>query len=157
MTVFTLKPEEYQRNYDIVETAIHDTALYLSINTGDSYQACENYVRDKIATGGQFEIKDPDVLCLSKETPANREILPIKFTEYVKDVIDNQWIMSPTMAVYENPKVKRSILAQYIAGNIKRRSAVKKEQHAAMMAGDKVLEEYKESQQTTFKMTLMLL
>ena len=151
MTVFTLKPEEYQRNYDIVETAIHDTALYLSINTGDSYPDCEEYVRNKVSSGGQFQMHDPDVLCLAKDTPANRAIKPIKFTEYIKDVIDNQWIMSPTMAVYENPKVKRSILAQYIAGNIKRRSAVKKEQHAAMMAGDKVLEEYKESQQTTFK------
>lgn len=151
MNVFTLKPEEYKRNYDILNEAISDTAFYLSVQTGDSLQDCREYVEKQIAKGGQFEINDPEVLCLSKETPGNRDIIPITFTEYIKDVCDKEWILSPTMAVYENPKVKRSILAQYIAGNIARRSAVKKEQHAAMMAKDKVLEAYKESQQTTFK------
>ncbi len=151
MNVFTLKPDEYKRNYDILNEAISDTALYLSIQTGDSIEDTRKYVESQIAKGGQFQIEDPQVLCLSKESPGNREILPITFTEYIADICKNEWILSPTMAVYENPKVKRSILAQYIAGNIQRRSAVKKEQHAAMMAGDKVLEAYKESQQTTFK------
>ena len=151
MSVFTLEPDEYKRNYDILNTAVVDTATYLSIQTGDSLEDCLAYVRASISKGGQFEIKDPEVLCLAKETPGNRTIKPITFTEYLNDVIENEWIISPSMAVYENPKIKKSLLAQYIAGNIKRRGIVKGEMHEASMAGDHVLEEYKNSQQSTFK------
>ena len=151
MNNFVLKPTEYKRNIDIIGAYHRDSATYLSKMTGRPYEECLEYVIQVTSKGGKHAMVDPDVLCLSKEKEGERTRLTLKLSEYFKDIVENHRLLSPTLAVYLHPNVKRSLLSKYIAGNIKRRSTFKKEGQAAKMAGNAQLAALRENQQTTMK------
>lgn len=150
-SIFTLKPEEYTRDIDVVSAYIRDAATYLHKRTGESLEKCLQYVKDTTRPGGKHGIRDPEVFCLSKDKPGERTPTTIRFSQYMQDTVERRDLMSPTMATYINPKIKRSLLAEYISINIKRRAQVKHEQFEAEMAGDEVLADFKKNRQTSFK------
>ena len=152
MNSFVLAGEEYQRNINFLEAYRRDMATYLQLQTGKSYEVCLSFVNKAIGEGGEFEMKDPDVLCLTKHKPGHRNDEVIKLTEFFSDVVSNQRLLSPTLAVYINPKEKRSVLAKYIAGNIQRRSTAKHEMFAAKASNNDALYTFKDIQQTSFKL-----
>lgn len=151
MNHFVQKPADYKRDINILEAYHRDSATYISKMTGRPFEECLEYVIQQTARGGKHPMHDPDVLCLSKEKEGERTKLVIKFSEYLQDVIEKGNLLSPTLAVYLHPNVKRSLLAKYISGNIKRRGKYKKEGQAAKMAGDLELAQLRENQQTTMK------
>lgn len=148
---FTLAPNEYGRDLNVLKHYVNDAALYLQKRTGKPYQTCVDYVIKKTGREGDMGITDPDTLVLAKETDGQREERVIPFSEYLKDVEVNNRIISPTMAVYHNADDKKSLLSEFISQNIARRSQSKKEKFAAKQAGNKELEEFKENEQKSFK------
>lgn len=151
MNNFVLKPTEYKRNIDLIPAYHRDAATYLSKMTGRSYEECLEYVITVTAKGGKHGMVDPEALCLSKEKEGERTRLVLPLTEYFRDIIEQRHLLSPTLAVYLHPNVKRSLLSKYISGNIARRGKFKKEGQAAKMAGDSQLAALRENQQTTMK------
>jgi len=134
---FVKSAEEYGRDLNVISNYRKDAALYLHKRTGKDLDVCMEYVSTVTSPGGKFEGEDPTVLCLSKEKPGTRSIVYPTFTEYLQDVVGRKALMSPTMAVYLHPDEHQSLLSTYIANNIAKRSAVKKQKFACTMAGDK--------------------
>lgn len=149
--IFTLKPEEYKRDIDIIKAYVEDQALYLHKRTGQPLEVCTAHVRKTIRPGGQHALRDPEVFCLSKDKPGERTAITIPFSQYLDDVVERQDLMSPTMATYLHPEKKRSLLAEYISINIKRRSSVKHQQFEAKMANNMVLHDFMKNTQTSLK------
>lgn len=149
--IFTNAPSEYQRDIDIVDGYVTDAAFYLHKQTGRPLDQCTSFVRDKIQPGNGFNVRDPEVLVLSKETPGNRTPVVMTFTKYLQDISDQNLIISPTLAAYYPQSTKRSLLSDYIAGNIAERGRVKGEMFEAKMNGQKQLAEFKNIEQSTKK------
>jgi hypothetical protein len=150
--LFTRAPEDYKRDINVLPHAVMDAAFYLHKQTGMDILECKQYVIDQIKPGGDLEIRDPKILCLSKEKAGERTQLIMPFTHYLKDVVATGNLISPTMAVYTNPKVKRSVLSDYIAVNIKKRAAAKKAMFVAKNEGNTVLSIFKDLEQTCAKL-----
>lgn len=151
MLLFTKEPGEYGRDLDMVKHYVNDAAFYLSKKTGRSIEECAAVVKREIGPGGKFEMKDPRVMYLAKETEGNREMYFSTMSEYLRVVAERNCIMAATMAVYFNPNEKRSMLADYILGNLKKRKDVKKKMFECDMAGDKEGESFYNILQTTYK------
>lgn len=151
MPLFTRNPEEYTRDLDMHKFYIEQVATTLSTVFGDDIETTTNWVKKVTSKDGTYAIRDPRVIYLTKETPGNRELKIGTMSEYLIDVEQRQAIMSPTMAVYLNPKEKRSLLAEYILINLAMRSKVKKEMFVAKMSGDVAVEKFKNIVQSTYK------
>lgn len=151
MNHFTLKPEEYKRDLDIVGAYVRDTALYLSRMEGKPFDECERFVRKSISERGKFPLQDPPTRFLSKNKVGDRELTQDTFLNYLEDVTSKQSLLAPTLTVYVNPKFKKSLLANYIKYNMGLRKADKKDMFKADMAGDKVLYAFKKVMQNTRK------
>lgn len=150
---FTLKPEEYKRDLNIMQHYIEDSAFYLHKRTGKDLQTCEEFVKGAIAKGGVLETVDPPVLSLTKHTPANREKEVIPFSKYINDVIETNRIISPTMAVYLGPEEVESLSSKFIKRNIAKRYTSKEEMFEADKNGNEWLANFKDNEQTSFKIS----
>lgn len=119
---------EYQRDLDIVDPMMRDTALYLSAMTGDPLDQCLAYVQTEMAPGGQFELTDPKTMVLYKNEQGDREKKVVKFSQFLGRVKQHKLLLSPSMAVYLPENIRQSTHAQYIAEGVANRKSVKKEQ-----------------------------
>lgn len=151
MNPFVLPAQQYKRNLNIVRAYVEQNALYLHKETGEPYDDCVQFVQSQIKSGGQFPIKDPQVLSLEQVSPGNRQQVERTFLGYVGDAMDKNWIISPSMVCYERPEVNKSTSAAFIEGGIKERKKAKKEQFEARNRGDEVLEYIKDCEQNAKK------
>lgn len=151
MKHFVNPVETYRRDYQLIPTYLQDCAKYLSLQTGRAFEECLHYVSDAISPTGQFPLQIPEALVLVRNKLGDRERKTIPVTQYLNDVVENQEILSPTMAAYVHPDKKESLLARYIAGNLKRRKVAKKEMFMAGMRGDEVTRANKNAEQNSLK------
>lgn len=119
---------EYQRDLDIVDPMMRDTALYLSAMTGDPLDQCLAYVQTSMSEGGEFALTDPKTMVLYKNEQGDREKKVVKFSQFLGRVKQHKLLLSPSMAVYMPENIRQSTHAQYIAEGVANRKAVKKEQ-----------------------------
>ena len=59
--------------------------------------------------GGHFEIRDPAVEYIGKNQFEDREIRVTTLTNYIANIVNNEFIMAPTFTVYKNKKTRSSI------------------------------------------------
>lgn len=148
---FVKDKSEYKRNINIVDAYYRDTSTYLSKMTGKPFDACMIYVKSATAKGAKFPFIDPDVLLLSKEKEGERQKMVMKFSEYLGESASRRDLVAPTFTTYIHPKKTKSLLSLYIDGNLKKRSKLKKESIAAMMAKNMPLHYLRENQQNSTK------
>jgi len=147
-----LKPaSHYSRDLDVLGNYRSDMALYLSKRTGKPLADCQAWVNQVTAAGGRLEIKDPEVLHLARGKNGDREQKVLTYTEYLNNIKDRKLLFSPAMTVYENPNRRESLLSIYVTGNIEGRAKVKAEAFDAQMAGNHVVADIKENEQSTYK------
>lgn len=152
MTSFFVKPvEDYHRDID-VESAYHrDMATGLARVTGRSFESCLEYVKQVTSAGGRLAYQDPPMKYVGRKGSGDRAVKVSTFLNYLKTVDQHQLILAPSMTVYKNPKMEKSVTATYIGENIKKRSKSKKEMFAAKEAGDLSLHAFKKNEQQTHK------
>jgi len=147
-----LKPaNHYSRDLDVLGNYRNDMALYLSKRTGKPLEQCQAWVQQVTSAGGRLEIKDPEVLHLARNKSGDREQKVLTYTEYLNNIKDRKLLFSPAMTVYENPNRRESLLSIYVTGNIEGRAKVKAEAFDAQMAGNHVVADIKENEQSTYK------
>lgn len=152
MKHFVNPPSSYQRRINLIPTYVEDSALYLSLQTGQPMEICRDFVQEEIGRGGEHELVFPETMLLSRsKTTGDRTIRTMPFNQYLDTVFGERLILAPTMTAYLPPDVKESILAQYISGNLLKRKKAKHEKFVAKMAGDKVMTAIKEGEQTSLK------
>lgn len=148
---FNKPANHYTRDLDVVGNYRRDMAIFLSKRTGKSLEYCTTWVNQQTGVGGRLEIKDPEVLHLARGRNGDREQKVLTFTEYLNNIKDRTLLFSPAMTVYENPNRLESLLSIYVTGNITGRAKVKEEAFEAEMAGNVVLADIKENEQSTYK------
>lgn len=149
---FVLDKREYKRNIDVLRQYVIDTSTYLSIVTGKSFDECVEFIQTQLKPGGKFEYKDPEVLYLERGDNEDRHKKTTTLSKYLTNSILEKELIAPTLTTYINPKKKQSLLVNFIDGNVKARSIAKKAMFAAKVAGDKVTETFKKSEQTNKKL-----
>lgn len=105
---------EYRRETRLIPTYIEDSATYLAKQTGKPIEECRDFVRQQISPGGQFELEIPDALVLVRNRLGDRELKTMPFTQFLEGVMESNEILSPSMAAYVPPEVRKSILGEYI-------------------------------------------
>lgn len=134
---FVLPNEMYVRDLDIFGHYVRDTAKYLSIMTGDSFDQCKAHVMSTIKEKDtEHGIKDPTIVFFNREDNGDRGQRKAKLSSYLNAAIRTDDLIAPTLTIYENPAKRKSILVDYVDANVKKRSAAKKEMFKAKMAGD---------------------
>ena len=143
--------ETYRRDFQLLPTYLKDSATYLSLQTGRPLEECLEFVQQEISSSGAFPLNIPEALVLVRDKNGDRNVQTIPITQFFDEVTANQEILSPTMASYVHPDKKVSLLAEYIAGNLQRRKAAKKEMFVAEMRGDSNLRAIKNAEQNSLK------
>lgn len=150
---FLLEKEEYQRDLMFLKHYVEDAAKYLSISTGDPIEKCTKFVKDVLKPGGAFEFKDPKIVYLERIDYADRVKKEGTLLQYLADSIKNEELIAPTLTTYVNPKVKKSLLVDFVDENIAIRSRAKKEMFTAKMKGLIDLESFKNAEQSNAKIS----
>jgi hypothetical protein len=146
-----LQPHEYKRDIDIFKHYLNHNADYLATMTGRPKNECLDYIRRNLRPDGRFPFKDPKIQYLERQDNGDRELKEGTLYWYISTSIKEGDIIAPTLTTYLHPKKKKSLLAIFINGNVKRRSKAKKEMFAAKMAKDTVLAAFKDLEQTNAK------
>lgn len=152
MTSFFVKPlEDYHRELDIQTAYITDMALGLARVTGRSLDMCLEYVKQVTSPNGRLSYQDPPMKYVGRKGSGDRVLKVTSFLNYIKTADKHQLILAPSLTVYQNPKVEKSVTALYIAENIEKRSKSKKEMFAAKEAKADALFSFKKNEQQTHK------
>ena len=149
--IFIKPASHYKRDLDVIGNYRRDMALFLARRTGKPIEECKVWVDRTTGPGGRLEIKDPVLLHLARNRNGDREQKAMTFTEYLRNITERKLLFSPALTVYENPNREESLLSIYVTGNIEGRAIVKSEAFDAEMAGDVVLADIKENEQSTYK------
>lgn len=136
MNPFLLPLDEYNRNLDVRQGYIEQTAKYISLQLKKPLAECLDYVKKETRRGGKFEFKDPQMLQLVRKGPGHREPEETTFLGYVNEVIDTNRILSPSMVIYERPEVEKSVTAEWQDDNIAARKRSKKRMFVLKQEGD---------------------
>lgn len=151
---FVLPANEYKRNLDIVKAYLDQNSFFLHRMSGRPLDTCRQFIGKQVRSGGKFPLKNPPVLALKQVSPGNRERVDETFMGYIKEVIDTNRILSPSMVCYERPETIKSTSAAFIEGGINGRKAAKKEMFVAKQRGDHVLEYIKNCEQNAKKIAI---
>ncbi len=134
-SVFVKKPEEYVRDLDMVKHAREDLAYFLHKSTTMPMELCREFVTKEWSDDGKFKFIDP-IVKVTERKKGQRELIYKPFSDYMENVIKNDKILSPTLAVYTPTRVQESLLAKFMQKNIALRQSDKKSQLEAEMRKD---------------------
>lgn len=151
MSIFINDLDSYRRKFDIWNAYLDTMAIGLSKVFNKSIEEMRVYVDKVVSKGGRLEVTDPPMKYVGRNKFGDREVRLTTFLNYVKKVSDNDFIISPSMTVYQRPERIHSVSSIYIDENIAKRGKFKGEMFAAAEAGDTALEAYKNNEQQTAK------
>lgn len=148
---FVLEGKEYVRDIAFLRHYVEDVARFLSISSGDSIEKTTAFVKAGLKKGGIFEFKDPKITYLERINYNDRVKKEGTLLQYIADSVKNEEIIAPTFTTYINPKIKKSLLVDFVDENIASRSKAKKEMFAAELAGLIDLQAFKSAEQSNAK------
>lgn len=149
---FVLPKEQYVRDLNILKHSVEQYAQYISIQTGCTIEEAAEYAKTALRPGGDFEFKDPQIQCNLRAENGDKSRSGGTLMGYINDSIAKGELIAPTLTTYSNPKVKKSLLVDYIDGNVAARSKAKKEMFKAESAGDMGTYILKKIEQTNKKL-----
>lgn len=137
---FTRKPEDYVRDINVIGGAIEQYSLFIyKTYIGRGIDVALNDVVDFVIDefwNGELPFEDPTFYVLDQDENQDRHKAVYTFTNMLKDVIDNNLIMTPTFTQYLPPEQKESVLSRYIVTKLKSRDAEKGLQQEAKRVGN---------------------
>jgi hypothetical protein len=136
MGYFTRPPETYIREYDVLDIAKKDLAFYLMKRRNVTFDYALDYVNKVVGLNGAFALKDPKVMFLRRKENGDREICERGLFEYLDALNSDGYIIAPSLTCYVPPKIKKSILAEYIQLNMNLRKADKKQMFVCRMRAE---------------------
>lgn len=149
---FILPVSNYKRSIDPLVHYVDQTASYLMLSTGKTFDACKEFVKRKLKDG-TFQIRDPRIQFLERADNGDRAIEKSTLTNYIYKNLKAGNIIAPSFTTYIHPSVKESILVGFIDDNVAGRAKAKKEEFAAKAAGDLLKTKYKNLEQTGRKLS----
>lgn len=124
---FVKEPSYYSRKVDILKGYTEASALYLhSKHSQFSLDYCTKYVTDQMKAGGTNELKDPRVMFISQRKRGTRAKETSTLTSLLNEVVNDQnLILSPALIAYQRPEILKSLLSEFLFGNVKKRKDFK--------------------------------
>jgi hypothetical protein len=150
-----LKPAEfYQREVNPIRNYIEQTSFYLHKMSGNDLNVCKEIITKNLRTKSSVfkDLVDPEVRYFERNDVGDRNEANIRLSNYISDVNKNEEILVPTFTTYLNTSIKKSIIVDFIDGNVKRRSKAKEEAFIAKGEGKKDLYIAKENEQANMKL-----
>lgn len=148
---FALAQDEYTREIDPLGQYKKQAVAFLHTMTGKPVDVLEAFVQANIQRG-KHGIRDPRVKYLQRQENGDRVQQEGTLMEFLVDSLQKREIIAPTLTTYVNPNEKESVLTQYVEENIKLRNAAKHAEFVAKNAGDKILQDFKNKEQTGTKL-----
>lgn len=139
---FLLPMEEYKRNIDPVDNSIHQTAIYLATMTNTSVERAIEFIKLKMENRTKekncfTQLRNPNVHFYERQDNGDTHLAePIPLTQYIRDVIKNDWILAPTFTVYYNVHQKQSLIGLYTNKKKSIRKKTKKLAQSFKASGD---------------------
>ena len=133
MVGFVKELDEYKRELDILPTARHDLAQYLSIMENIPFDEALKYVDKVTAKDGILALKNPTIHYLERQDNGDRIEKQWNLIDYLDTINKNAFICAPNLTVYLPITIKKSILAEYIIENMQLRKADKKQMFICRM------------------------
>lgn len=150
---FTPARETYVRSVNPVKDYIEQAAFFLSRNTGISKEESIEYVK-KLTLGKEYPtVRFPQIHYLKRGENGDRAPMCQSLLGYIRESVVEDEIIAPTLTTYLPPKVKKSILVDYIEENIKKRSRAKKAMFAAEAKGDMMTMTFEDGTQRNTKLS----
>lgn len=143
--------ENYKRNINFIEGTREQLARYLQLNTGRDYNECRAYADRKIKLGEDGVLRDPEALIVVRDNVGDRSVTKASFMRFIHRVVQSDYLLSPSMAVYCREEECKSTHSEYIGLGVANRNIVKKEMFAAEQAGDADLALAKKGEQNNLK------
>lgn len=150
---FVWPSEKYQRNINVLASYVEDSARYIHQMTGQPMDVCTSFIRSNLKSTGLFPFKDPTVSLMERKENGDRQEVESTLFTYLAESIRDKELIAPTFTTYLSPEVKKSVLVDFIDGNVEGRSKAKKEMFAAKKAKDDFLFAFKKGEQTGRKLS----
>lgn len=148
-----LKPKEfYQREINPIGQYVEQTAFYLHKMSGKDLESCKNYLKTNIQQKRFEGIDDPRVNYFERNEVGDRYQHQTRLSKYINDTVTNKDLLAPTFTTYLHPSKKKSLLVDFIDGNVARRAKFKKEAAVAKAKGLTELAIAKDNDQANMKM-----
>ncbi len=151
--IFTLDDSEYQREVDPINQYIEQAANFLSIKTGDSIEACREFVANGLQNKTFPNLRDPTIVYFERMDNGDREKKKSSLSNYIYSAIKDKQIIAPSLTTYMHPSKKESLLVSYVKDNISGRYVAKKAAFKAKAAGQMELYAIKNTEQTNKKLS----
>lgn len=152
MNAFVYPKEHYVRDVDPIDHYKQNISWLLSKEHRVSQTICLEYVNQRMEHDANFQPLDRNVVFLFRGENEDRSIKHTTLSKYLDYVKRNKYIMAPTMTVYLPVSKSKSILAQYIDVNLKKRVTFKNQQHEAEQSKNKLLYKFYNILQTICKL-----
>lgn len=124
---FIKHPEDYSRVSDIVGEANKQSAMYLHVMTGKSYDECLTFMTKETSEGGKFAPRPMEVKATFRKPNGDRVLTKLNLHNVVTKSHKSGGILTPNLVVYDNPEVNKSFIAEAIDEDMARRTIIKKE------------------------------
>lgn len=148
---FVLPNELYTRKVDIVGDYKENTSLYLHLMRGVDLNVCREYVNQSLKPNQINELKDPRTVILEQRKRGNRNPEVTTFLNFLEEVKENNYLISPSLAVYKRPEDVKSKLGDFTDHNVKERNFYKGKKKKSKQDGDVNGENINDSLQTSKK------
>jgi len=148
---FIKNDDEYTRDLNIISTAQQDAAKYISIEEGVPYEDALKWVIEKTTFDGELGVTDPATKTLDRCKKKGRYKAVTTFNAFLQHAQNTSLAIAPTLTCYTSPRKLKSLLSEYVIGNVKKRSKVKKEGQRDKAEGRTSLARLKQILQSTFK------
>lgn len=149
---FRRSDDSYVRDVNPVKHYLHQASEFLMKKKGITKQEAEAYVRDLTLGKKWHKVRFPEIEYLYRGENGDRGMRVDSLLGYIKEIMINKEIMAPTLTTYISDNNQKSLLAEYIQGNLAKRSQVKKLMFAAIAKKDDVGRAFNDGKQTNFKL-----
>jgi len=132
--IFKRDMSEYTVTMLPTSNYIQQITKYISNRTGKSLEESSKIALEIINSSDK---KDPEIEYRFRDNNGDRTMVTNTLTNYLKEVVANKEIITPTFTVLDHPSVKKSIHAEFLDINIKKRKSDKHNAFMYKQAGDK--------------------
>lgn len=145
---FKRNPNEYERNILPFKEYIKQASMYVHKRNGISLEEARALVLGKIKVNNTI---NPTVRYHSRKSNGDIIETTLKMTDYLKDVVENDELVAPSLTSYVHPSKIQSVHGEFLMYNVKERSRYKKEAFKAKQEGNKTTASFYDTLQKTKK------
>ena len=147
-----LKPVEYyQRNIDPITDYVNQSSFYLSKMTDSNLTDCKNKLLNHLRVNKTSAFADPAVHFFNRNDVKDRERRVERLSTVIKEIKNNNEILTPTFTTYIHPTIEESDISAFIEHNVAKRSKSKNESFEYKAAGNVVMTLFKNNEQNNMK------